>query len=134
MSDPTQKLIYLEIPRRSILAFDFRKFVDYVVNTSPVYSTRALVRSGYKVLAAVDAAADGIVVLPRDVAELFARAADDAEIPPLFVVPTNGNGQVLPGHEPTPLGKSAWDPYFEAVEGMTEKRPERDATCDVDAE
>jgi len=114
-------MMYLQVPTKTVADFTFAKFADYVLDHSPAYATRSLLRLGMKARDAIAAAVDGIAEMPDDVGKLFKQAAEEAPVPRLVLKPpTEG--------EPIPIPASAYDSFYEAIEGMTTERPVLDAS------
>lgn len=115
-------MFYLRIPAHQVIDFDFAKFADHVLDHSPVYETRAVLRLGYKARDAIAEADGGIAEMGDDVGELFQRACEHAPFPRLLAQRLGASGQ--PFGDPEPIPKSAFEPFYEAAESMTKERPE----------
>lgn len=109
---------YLQIPTAVVVDFDFSAFCDYVLDHSPAYETRALLRLGFKAREAIEAAKGGVAEMDDAVAELFQIACDRVAVPRLVAFnKSDGGGERMP------IPASAYESFYAAVEGMTAERP-----------
>jgi hypothetical protein len=113
--------MFLTIPNYSILDFNMLKFAEHVLDQSPVYATRSLMRQGFKAIESIAAAKDGVAEMADDIGELFQRASAEAPVPRLQLI--------VKGHEgnPEPIGASKFNPFYEAIEGMSKEAPKQEA-------
>ncbi len=110
--------MFLKIPGYSFAGYDFAQFCDHVIDHSPVFVTRTLLRLGFEARKSIADAKDGVAELGKESAELFARAAAEAPVPRLSI--GDPNRPAL--NEPVPA--RAYEPFYQAIENMTEGRPE----------
>lgn len=106
--------MFLKIPDHTILDFDFAKFCDHVLDTSPAFQTRSQLRKGITAREAIAAASNGVAEIPDDVAEAWQTACAEAPIPRLQVIDkASGVTSVV--------ANRAYEPFYAAVERMTKE-------------
>lgn len=113
--------MFLKIPDYRILDFGMLKFAEHVLDTSPTITTRSQMRLVAKAVDAISEAKDGVAEMADDVAKAFQGACEAAPLPPLVLHRLGASGQ--PFGEPQSVPKRAFEPLYEAVEGMTAERP-----------
>lgn len=111
-------MMYLRIPSHVVVDFDFARFADHVLDQSPVYATRSLLRLGMQARDAIATATGGIAELSDEVGKLFQQACDAAPVPRLVAFDKS-----RPESEPTPIPATVYEVFYAAVEGMTAERP-----------
>lgn len=109
--------MFLQIPGYAFAGYGFAQFCDHVIDHSPVFTTRTLLRLGFKARECIAEARDGIAEIPDDAGELFMRACAEAPIPRLTI----GLKGDPSSEEPVPA--RAYDPFYAAVEAMSKERP-----------
>lgn len=104
--------MFLKIPDYTILDFDFAKFCDHVLDTSPAFQTRSQLRQGITAREAIAGAVDGVATVPDDVVDLWKTACLEAPIPRLKVIEQASGATV-------PVPNRAYEPFYAAIERMT---------------
>ncbi len=110
-------MMFLKIPTHTVIDFGFGKFADHVLDHSPVYATRSLLRLGMQARDAIADAKDGVAELSDEVGKLFQSACEAAPVPRLVALDKEGN------REPQAIPATAYEPFYAAVETMTAERP-----------
>ncbi len=91
--------------------FGLLEFALHVLDHSPVYETRAQMRSGYKALDVIEAAVKAgakEIELDDDVGRLFQSATEQTKIPVLFTI--------INGVQGDPVPKRFFTQFYEAIE------------------
>jgi hypothetical protein len=110
---------YLRIPSHVVYDFTFAHFCDHVLDHSPVFASRALLRLGMKARDAIAEAKDGVAALSDEVGEVWREACEHAPTPRRWLQPPKG----IEGVPPQPVGATAYEPFYAAVESMTREPP-----------